>query len=146
MVTQVIQYFFEDVDKERVNTALYFNWLKNNLLVNQISKYSINYIFCSDEHLLKINQDFLSHDYYTDIITFNNSETEDFLESDIFISLDRVQENAKESKTTFECELGRVLVHGLLHLIGYNDKTEEDQETMTLMENKHLALHPNLNC
>jgi len=146
MAEQSVQIFYEDVDNQEVKTLIDAKWLKDSLLKEGQQSYSINYIFCSDDHLLKINQDFLDHDYYTDIITFNNSENEEFLESDIFISVDRVRENAKETKTSFSCELGRVMVHGLLHLVGYNDKTDEEQLTMTMMENKHLALHPNLNC
>ena len=88
----------------------------------------------------------MDHDFYTDIITFNNSENEGFLESDIFISVDRVLENAKDNKVEFECEIARVMIHGILHLIGFNDKTEEEQNLMTRMENENLSLHPELNC
>ena len=75
-----------------------------------------------------------------------NSENEGFLESDIFISVDRVLENAKDNKVEFECEIARVMIHGILHLIGFNDKTEEEQNLMTRMENENLSLHPELNC
>lgn len=99
----------------------------------------LSYIFCSDDYLLEINKTYLNHDYYTDIITFPYKQGHE-IESDIFISVDRVKDNAKEYKTTFESELLRVISHGLLHMTGYGDKSEEDQNKMTEMENKCLVL------
>ena len=99
----------------------------------------LSYIFCTDDYLLEINKTYLNHDYYTDIITFPYKQGYE-IESDIFISVDRVKENAKEYKTTFETELLRVIVHGLLHMLGYSDKTEEDQDKMTVKENQCLVL------
>jgi rRNA maturation RNase YbeY len=99
----------------------------------------LSYIFCTDDYLLEINKTYLNHDYYTDIITFPYKQGYE-IESDIFISVDRVKENAKEYKTTFETELLRVIAHGLLHMLGYSDKTEEDQDKMTEKENQCLVL------
>ena len=99
----------------------------------------INYIFCDDEYLHKINLEFLSHDNYTDIITFDYGLGKTLV-SDIFVSVERVQENANEFKTSFDDELDRVLAHGLLHLCGYKDKSPEDQALMREKENYYLSL------
>lgn len=90
----------------------------------------INYIFLDDEGLLKINIEYLNHNTYTDIITFDNSDSEKIIEGDIFISVDRVRENAEKFKAPFENELVRVLSHGVLHLTGYKDKSPEDATKM----------------
>jgi len=102
--------------------------------------YCINYILCTDEQLHKINLDHLHHDTYTDIITFDYSDKEDLLESDIYISLDRVKENSVEHGKTFNEELHRVMIHGILHLVGYNDKTAKEKEKMREKENTCLSL------
>ncbi len=107
---------------------------KENKTITQLT-----YIFCSDEYLLGINKEYLNHDYYTDIITFPYKQGHE-IESDIFISVDRVRENAVEFDTTFESELLRVIAHGLLHMAGYSDKTEGDQDKMTEMENQSLVM------
>ncbi|MBK8054396.1 MAG: rRNA maturation RNase YbeY [Saprospiraceae bacterium] len=100
---------------------------------------SLDYIFCNDEYLLKINIKFLSHDYYTDIITFPYNELE-LLKGDMFISLDRVKENAAQYNISFDEELRRVMVHGLLHLIGYTDGSEAEKNEMTAKENQYLSM------
>jgi len=99
----------------------------------------INFIFCDDEYLHKINLEFLSHDNYTDIITFDYGLGKTLV-SDIFVSVERVQENAKEFMTSFDDELDRVLAHGVLHLCGYKDKSPEDQVLMREKENYYLSL------
>jgi len=101
-------------------------------------KLRVSYIFCSDDYLLRINQDFLRHDYYTDIITFPLSETDREVEAEIYISIDRVRENAAKLKIPFDQELHRVLFHGILHLIGYQDKTTAQKELMRRAEDKWL--------
>ena len=101
-------------------------------------KLSVTYVFCSDEYLLRINQDFLKHDYYTDIITFPLSETDTKVEAEIYISIDRVSENALKLKVPFEQELLRVIFHGVLHLIGYKDKTTTQKVAMRLAEEKWI--------
>ena len=98
----------------------------------------INYIFCSDERELAVNREFLGHDYYTDVITFDYS-TAQTLNGDIFISLDTVRSNAEMVGVPFEQELMRILIHGVLHLTGQGDKTPETQAEMTAKENKALA-------
>jgi rRNA maturation RNase YbeY len=100
----------------------------------------LNYIFCSDDYLHSINLQYLNHDTYTDIITFDNSLNNSSLLGDIFISIDRVKENAIKFNVTFEQELYRVLSHGLLHLCGFKDKKKEDKEKMTKAENKALLI------
>jgi len=98
---------------------------------------SLNYIFCSDKELLKINQKFLNHDYYTDIITFDLSE-KSYIIGEVYISADRVRENAKRQDTTIISELRRVIFHGALHLCGYKDKTERDKRMMRDKEEQYL--------
>lgn len=115
-------------------------WLANVADAENKKIIQLNYIFCDDEYLLEINKKYLSHDYYTDIITFPYQEGM-LLEGDLFISLDRVKENALQYSINFDAELRRVLVHGLLHLMGYTDKTEEDQQKMTEKENYYLELY-----
>lgn len=99
---------------------------------------NINYIFCSDERELEVNREFLGHDYYTDVITFDYS-TSSTLNGDIFISLDTVRSNAEMVGTTFDHELLRILIHGVLHLTGQGDKTPETKAQMTEKEEKALA-------
>jgi|SRR5690606_31924576 len=99
----------------------------------------INYIFCDDAYLLKINQDFLQHDYYTDVIGFQYSESGPLI-GDIYISVERIQENADTNQVSFENELARVMIHGILHFMGYKDKTPEDAEKMRAGENKYLEI------
>ena len=104
----------------------------------------LNYIFKSDEGLLTINQEYLKHDTYTDIITFDNSDEQGIIEGDIFISVDRVKENAAKFKTDFENELRRVLAHGVLHLCGYKDKSASQSSEMRSKEEDALLLFESL--
>jgi len=99
----------------------------------------IHYIFCSDDYLLEINRQHLKHDYYTDIITFDLSEPGKPINAEIYISVDRVRDNARQFKTSLKNELHRVIFHGALHLCGYKDKTSKDQAVMRKMEDKNLA-------
>jgi len=99
----------------------------------------IAYIFCSDEKILEVNKEYLQHDYYTDIITFDYCE-DNIISGDIFISLDTVKSNSEQFKTTYEEELHRTIIHGILHLCGINDKGEGEREIMEAAENKALAL------
>ncbi len=102
----------------------------------------INYIFCDDNFLHSINIDFLNHDTFTDIITFPTSQNPDIISCDIYISVDRVNENATKFSIEFINELHRVMAHGILHLTGYDDHTPEDKETMRRKENYYVNLHP----
>ncbi len=117
---------------------------KKKLLKSIIEKHGfkqgeINYIFLDDEGLLKINVEYLNHNTYTDIITFDNSDSEKIIEGDIFISVERVKENAEKFKTDLENELVRVLSHGVLHLVGYKDKSPEDVSKMREAEENAIA-------
>ncbi len=114
-------------------------WLSELAETEQKIIGELNYIFCSDEYLLKVNKDHLNHDYYTDVITFDYCEN-DIISGDIFISVDRIKDNAKTFKKTIENELNRVMAHGLLHLMGYKDKCEEDEKEMREMEEFALNL------
>jgi len=100
----------------------------------------INYIFCSDEHLLSLNQKFLNHNTLTDIITFNNSTQKGVLEADIYISVPRVQENAQKFKVKFQDEMNRVMIHGILHLLGFKDKKTSEKALMRKKEEACLSL------
>ena len=99
----------------------------------------IAYIFCNDEKILEVNKEYLQHDYYTDIITFDYSE-EDVISGDLFISLDTVRSNSEQLGVEYEQELHRVIIHGILHLCGINDKGEGEREIMEAAENKALAM------
>lgn len=113
-------------------------WIRSVAADYGFSVGNINYIFCSDERELAVNREFLGHDYYTDVITFDYS-TASTLNGDIFISLDTVRSNAEMVGATFEDELHRIIIHGVLHLTGQGDKTPETKEQMTAKE--ELALH-----
>lgn len=114
-------------------------WIKAIVENNKKEVGEISYIFCSDEQLLKINKEFLNHDYYTDIITFDYSET-DVVSGDLFISIERIKDNAQTLNTSYQEELHRVIIHGVLHLLGYKDKTEEESENMRKLEDECLLI------
>jgi probable rRNA maturation factor len=101
----------------------------------------LQYVFCSDTYLLDINRQFLDHDYYTDIITFDLSEPNQPINAEIYISVDRVRDNAREFNSSVQKELHRVIFHGALHLCGYEDKTRKDELEMRKMEDKYLNLY-----
>jgi probable rRNA maturation factor len=119
------------------NEADFINWLSNVAKEENKSISTLNYIFCSDDYLLDINIKYLGHDYYTDIITFPYKEGDE-LESDLYISLDRVKENAHDFMVTFDNELKRVMVHGLLHLMGYGDKSSDQTKIMREKEDHYI--------
>ena len=125
-----------NIDLNKINVWLFSLIEKHNYELE-----TLNYIFCSDEYLLNVNKEYLDHDYYTDIITFDNSEEEELIESDIFVSLERVADNANTEKTSFDNELLRVLAHGVLHLFGYKDKSEEDAKIMRSKEEESIELY-----
>ncbi len=131
--------FFEEDIKLKIKKKLALKkWLKYTVEKEKKSVSELNYIFCSDEYLLEMNVSYLNHDTLTDIITFDNSEEADVITGDIFISIERVIENAKKFEVDFEDELHRVMVHGVLHLIGYKDKKKEEKEKMRAKENYYL--------
>ena len=114
-------------------------WISNVIKSENKKEGEINYIFCDDEYLLEINKEHLQHDYYTDIISFDYSVGNE-INGDMFISVDRVKENAQDFNVSFEEELKRVIVHGVLHYCGYKDKSEEDEALMRSKENEKLAM------
>ena len=134
-----INFFCEEIDFALENEQHVIQWLTKIAEEKEFEIENLNYIFCNDEYLHKINVEYLDHDTYTDIITFDNSEEEGILEGDIFVSIERVKENSQELKHAFTDELHRVIVHGLLHLIGYDDHSDEDEATMRSQEDQALA-------
>jgi rRNA maturation RNase YbeY len=130
-------FHFEDVSFELPDPERLSNWLANVVEEEGKVLVEVNYIFCSDERLREVNVEFLDHDYYTDIITFPYSEDE--IHGDIFISSERVADNAQTLGLTFEEELCRVLVHGVLHLAGWPDKTPEEESAMRAREDYYLG-------
>jgi len=133
-----VYFNFEDFDKFSFKQYKKTKWLKNCIYKYNKRVGDISFIFCSDSYILDINKKYLKHDYYTDIITFDNC-VNNIINGDIYISIDTVKNNSKEYKTAFFEELNRVMVHGVLHLIGFNDTTETEQIEMTKQENKCLA-------
>ena len=119
-------------------------WIKNVIENEEKKLGEISYIFCSDEYLLDINQKYLEHNTYTDIITFDYIENLNIISGDIFVSIDRVKENSVKFKVTFEEELRRVLIHGILHLLGYPDKKPSEEKKMREKENEALLLYCSL--
>jgi len=136
-----IFFHVEDLpDFELVQDQLRKKWLINLAKSENFTILNLNYVFCSDEYLHKINVEYLDHDTLTDIITFDNSEEDQTIEGDIFISVERVQDNAEKYKVSEFNELNRVLAHGLLHLSGYKDKSDSDKKLMREKENFYLDL------
>ena len=135
----MISYYFQDTDFKFRDRRRTNEWLKlaAESEIRRIGNISI--IFCSDNYVLDINQKYLQHDYFTDIITFDYCEG-DRLSGDLFISVDSVRENSVEFGTEFKDELNRVIIHGLLHLVGYDDHTEKDIKLMRSKENYYLSL------
>lgn len=134
----MIQYFFEQIDQIEISESTTI-WLADIIQKETKKPGEINYIFCDDEYLLQVNRDYLQHDYYTDIITFDYVKG-NTISGDIFVSLPRISDNASTLSKNFEDELHRVLAHGILHLCGYKDKTEEEEKEMRSKEDFYLAL------
>ncbi|WP_332033370.1 rRNA maturation RNase YbeY [Kaistella sp.] len=132
----MIQFFFEDIDKIEIEANL-SNRLENIILSEGKKPGEINYIFCDDEYLLQVNREYLKHDYYTDVITFDYVKGKT-ISGDIFVSLPRIFDNAQTLSKDFESEFFRVLAHGVLHLCGYMDKTDEEIAEMRSKEDYYL--------
>lgn len=135
-----ILFHSEEVDFSLDKPYETVDWILHVLSLSNKKVNELNIIFCSDEYLLGINQQYLDHDYYTDIVTFDNAEKSGEIEGDIFISIERVRENATELGVSFTDELHRVIIHGVLHLVGHSDKTEAEQSEMRKIEDHYLAL------
>ncbi|MBE7641659.1 rRNA maturation RNase YbeY [Salegentibacter sp. BLCTC] len=131
--------FYSENDFELQEESKIDSWIRNVISSEEKDLGEINYIFCDDDYLHKINLKFLNHDTYTDIISFDNTEGNE-LNGDIFISTDRVVENAKEYNVEFNQEIKRVMAHGILHLCGYRDKTESEAALMRQKEDEKIAL------
>jgi probable rRNA maturation factor len=141
MAINTVHFYFENVHltlKERGNLKGFIN----NLIIKEKRKLNnLNYIFCSDQALLRINRKYLGHNFYTDVVTFDLSSSPKEILADIYISVARIKENAKNLQIPIKEELHRVMFHGLLHLCGYNDKTEHQKKLMRKMEDFYTTLY-----
>ncbi|MBO3698761.1 rRNA maturation RNase YbeY [Roseivirga sp. E12] len=136
-----INFFQEEISFPLSHKRILKSWISQVVEQHDQIIDSINFIYCSDNYLLKVNQQYLDHDYYTDIITFDNREDDSApIDSDIFISIDRVKDNAKRLKIPYKHELHRVMIHGILHLLGKQDKTEAQKTEMRKSEEASLSL------
>lgn len=135
-----INFFSEEINFDIPRKNFLRAWVNKTVADYDKSITTINYIFCDDEFLLRINQQYLQHDTYTDIITFDQTTDPQTIEADIFISVPRVESNSKKFSVSFEDELHRVIIHGLLHLLGMSDKTEAEKINMRKKENHYLDL------
>ncbi len=142
----MIKFSSKDTDFKLTRQKVLKEWIKKILSIHSLKVGDINYLITNDEEVLKVNQDFLGHDYYTDIITFDTSDydpevvSDDIVSADIVISVDTVRANALEYGSTFEEEINRVIIHGILHLIGYDDHTDEDRAEMRKQEDIALSI------
>ena len=140
----MIEYHVDQVSFPAIDVAKVTSWIER--VVGGYGKRvgEVHYIFCSDERILEVNRQFLGHDYYTDIITFDYTEGK-HISGDLFISLDTVRSNAEQLGVTYGNELHRVVIHGILHLCGINDKGPGEREVMEAAENRALALLASMN-
>jgi len=133
-----IHFFEEDIAYKLKQKTAVRSWITETIQAEGYKLKELTYIFCSDNYLLQINQQYLDHDTYTDIVTFDNSDIAQTITGDIFISIDRIRENAAKFGVTEADELHRVIIHGALHLLGYKDKSPADKKKMTLKEDFYL--------
>lgn len=133
-----IHFFEEDIAYKLKQKTAVRSWITETIQAEGYKLKELTYIFCSDNYLLQINQQYLDHDTYTDIVTFDNSDIAQTITGDIFISIDRIRENAAKFGVSEADELHRVIIHGALHLLGYKDKSPADKKKMTLKEDFYL--------
>lgn len=133
-----IIYNVEDIDFQLVNEDPLSIWIEKTIQSEGKKLGNISYIFCSDDYLHEMNVEYLDHDTLTDVITFPYNR--DPIEGDIFISIDRVKDNANDLKVSFETELHRVMIHGVLHLCGYKDETDDEEAQMRTKEDQYLGI------
>lgn len=133
-----ILFHHEDVKPLKIPRKDLKNWIKSVVVAEGKKLGDVNYIFCTDDYLLEVNKQYLDHDYYTDIITFDYVE-DNIISGDIFVSIDRVKDNSDQFGVSFDVELRRILVHGVLHLLGYPDKEPDQKKLMTAKEDFYLA-------
>ena len=141
MTTNAILFFTEEISFSLRDRKKIRNWIYASIDQEKMICGSINFIFCSDNYLHQLNVEYLKHDTLTDIITFDYSEG-DTVSGDIFISIERVRENAKQFRVPFVNELHRVMIHGILHLAGHSDKTSSEKAGMRGKEDYYLSLQP----
>lgn len=144
MYPKSINYFTEDISFTLRNKNKLRKWIQVVIGNEKKLPGNLNYIFCSDDFLHKLNVEYLNHDTLTDIITFDLSEKDEEISGEIYISVERVKENAKKFKVPFQNELHRVMIHGILHLAGYHDKTPEEVSEMRSKEDYCLSLLPEI--
>ena len=140
MTQKAINFFLENVNYSILNKNKIRIWLQNAISNENKKITEINYIFCNDSFLLKLNKKFLNHNTLTDVISFNMSVASDILAGEIYISIERVKFNARLFNVKMQDELHRVMIHGLLHLAAYNDSTESEKEIMRRKEDYYLSL------
>ena len=139
-----IEFHFEDISIPDFNPEFFRLWISKVLELHKVDAQELSFIFCSDEYILDINKQYLNHNYFTDIITFNYN-TDEYIAGDIFVSYHTVISNSDVySKGSVQDELERVVIHGVLHLIGFNDKTNSEQVEMTNQEDIALKLRKNV--
>lgn len=140
MALKDIQFFSEDIDFTLKEKQKVREWIGSTIKSEGFKRVAeLSFVFCSDAYLLEINKQYLDHDTFTDIVTFDSSEDEDSIAGDIFISIDRIRENAEKFSVTERDELHRVIIHGVLHLCGYYDKKKDDKALMTKKEDYYLS-------
>ncbi len=140
---QKVQFYFLDRKptlKERTRLKLFIEKL---FMLEKKKLGNLSYVFCSDKHLLGINKDFLKHDFYTDVITFDLSPSKNEIEGEVYLSVDRIKDNAKQLVISYKEEMHRVIFHGALHLCGYKDKNKSDILMMRQKEEKYLQMYFN---
>ncbi|MDD4058175.1 MAG: rRNA maturation RNase YbeY [Bacteroidales bacterium] len=138
----MIRYHIEDIQFKLLHKRILTSWIKRTIQ-EKMDLGELNFIFCSDDYLLNINKQYLNHNYYTDVITFDYCN-QNILSGDIFISLDTVRENSKEYSVSFDNELYRVMIHGVLHLLGFDDKSDIDKVQMKNAEDEALLSLQNI--
>jgi rRNA maturation RNase YbeY len=137
---QKIQFFSENITFRLPNKARIRSWLLSVIQSEKKKAWYINYIFCDDLYILELNKTYLDRDYFTDVISFSYSEEPGTVSGDIFISIDRVRENADKFGQSFDSEIRRIMVHGLLHLTGYRDRLKNEKKRITKKEDHYLSL------
>jgi probable rRNA maturation factor len=135
-----MHFFSQDIPFKLRGSRKIASWVKSTLKREGLKLRELNFVFCSDEYLSALNTHYLKHKSLTDIITFDNSDEPNVIEGDVFISIDRVRENAKELAVSVNDELHRVIIHGVLHLAGYSDKTPAKKKVMRKKEDAYLSL------
>ena len=135
-----VNFFCEDIDFHLSSPQEDITWIHLVIKEHRHSLKALNFIFCSDQYLHRLNLEFLHHDTYTDIITFDQSEIKGEIDGEIYISIERVEENAINREQPFEKELHRVMIHGVLHLLGYGDKSAGEKKKMREKEDSCLSL------